>query len=328
MHATITDKAVRITPSLRYIGPCTDKKTGQVYPARVLDKWTKPTVLDPATGEVVSRGTFGRRSREYDRWVRGFGIPDGKIRAALREIKGYEYPKPTKTRGEARKFSTGSVRRLRLAAWQLNFDYMITLTYDVIPDVRKAKDDLNRYLTWLRSVGVKQYLWVAELQKRGAIHYHIIIPNGRYCDLLRQRIKVCLDGREHTRPRACVAWGRCAHLPVRVWLSAGRWERIRSVESARSYVGKYISKTGEGSQEFAGRRWGSFRFQRRVVSSSQLVRTFFRLKGWKQKDVVIGTEADEPSVALLLRIHARINGESNEQEVRHLGRTDSRRCLP
>jgi len=292
MQVTVSAGAVRVTPSLRYLGKRLDKRTGEVLPAKVLDKWTKPCIVDRYSGELISRSEDQRRNgRKRD--------SDG------REV--------WKTRGEARKFTTASVRNLRFASWQFPLEFMITLTYDVIPDVRKAKDDLNRYLTWLRSVGVTQYLWIAELQKRGALHYHIVIPNGKYCDLLRKRTKITVDGVVHYRPAACVAWGRCAHLPLRVWLSAGRFERVRSVEATRSYVRKYLSKGS--SQEFVGRRWGSHRFGKTKIQNARIVRAFFRAKGWKQRDVIIGTTEDPITVAMLRQIYERIHDAEEHEKV-------------
>lgn len=56
---------------------------------------------------------------------------------------------------------------------------MYTLTY------RGAKDWSPRHISgftrWLRAVQVKSYVWVAEMQRRGAVHYHALalLPSGQ-----------------------------------------------------------------------------------------------------------------------------------------------------
>jgi hypothetical protein len=61
---------------------------------------------------------------------------------------------------------------------------MITLTYAKVEDWQP--EHLTKYLdkvrNWLARRGLKfHYVWVAELQKRGAVHYHIIVwlPRGQ-----------------------------------------------------------------------------------------------------------------------------------------------------
>jgi hypothetical protein len=223
-----------------------------------------------------------------------------------------------KERGKVETFSFQSARRLRFASYSVNFDYMLTLTFASIPSPEYAKQCLNRYLTWLRSVGVKSYLWVAELQKRGAIHFHLILPEGPYCALLRQRVAFFVDGVKYLRPLACVAWGRCIDSPCRVWLSCGSWERVRVVENARRYLGKYLSKTSEGAGTFSGRKWGTHRFKKQVYANSRIVRAIFRSQSWKLKDTIWGCSAHVDTVT---RIIARFkqSEQEDEQEVRNLG---------
>jgi len=61
--------------------------------------------------------------------------------------------------------------------------WMFTLTYRGVDDWRPnhIKDFLQRIRVYLRRRGIGfHYVWVAELQKRGAVHYHAIIwlPRG------------------------------------------------------------------------------------------------------------------------------------------------------
>lgn len=59
---------------------------------------------------------------------------------------------------------------------------MITLTYRRVDQWRPTQiTEWSRY--WSREVG-RQYVWVAELQERGAVHYHFLssLPAGEYWD--------------------------------------------------------------------------------------------------------------------------------------------------
>lgn len=62
-----------------------------------------------------------------------------------------------------------------------NFDVdyakFVTLTYaENMQDIEQAAVDLNRWLMKVRrKCGKVRYLWVMEFQKRGAIHYHLLL---------------------------------------------------------------------------------------------------------------------------------------------------------
>lgn len=80
-------------------------------------------------------------------------------------------------RGVIRNFSVGSARRLRFVLRNLpkEFRYTITLTYpQIVNDIRNSKANLNAFLQWLRRRKI-DYVWVAEFQLRGAIHYHLVV---------------------------------------------------------------------------------------------------------------------------------------------------------
>lgn len=55
---------------------------------------------------------------------------------------------------------------------------MFTLTYKGVDDW--APRHISNFCKWLRAGGVVHYTWVAELQKRGAVHYHVLarLENG------------------------------------------------------------------------------------------------------------------------------------------------------
>jgi hypothetical protein len=56
--------------------------------------------------------------------------------------------------------------------------HMITLTYAGVGDW--GAHDVSRFVRWCRSKGARHYVWVAELQRRGAVHYHALVlwPHG------------------------------------------------------------------------------------------------------------------------------------------------------
>jgi hypothetical protein len=55
---------------------------------------------------------------------------------------------------------------------------MYTLTYRGVADW--SPRHISGFVRWLRSHGTRAYVWVAELQKRGAVHYHVLslLPSG------------------------------------------------------------------------------------------------------------------------------------------------------
>lgn len=81
-------------------------------------------------------------------------------------------------------------RRLRMAieAWAADLPpappagaLLITLTFAGNPDRSQAAGEVRRFVQILRVLlGVDRYFWFAELQKRGVIHYHIIILGRRF----------------------------------------------------------------------------------------------------------------------------------------------------
>jgi hypothetical protein len=99
--------------------------------------------------------------------------------------------------------------------------YMLTLTYRGVHDwkpehIRAALDHLRKWLK--RSYGWSlRYLWVMELQKRGAPHYHVVVWVPR--ELAPADL----------------------HLDARGWWPHGMTNSVRAVAPVR-YVMKYVSK--------------------------------------------------------------------------------------
>ena len=121
-----------------------------------------------------------------------------------------------------------------LAGWLLNFEpqirqqcVMVTLTYRGVDDWNKKhiSKALDAYRKWCsRHSIVCQYVWVAELQKRGAVHYHI----------------ACWLPKRLTMPK----WDKQG------WWQHGMTNNSKAKKSGGcAYLMKYMSKIG-GFHEF------------------------------------------------------------------------------
>lgn len=165
-------------------------------------------------------------------------------------------------RGEIRGFTEGSRRNLRwlLVNALVEFAVHATLTYHAHVDegdgeavaarnralVKRAKQDLNRLLTNLRSEA-GAYVWTQEFQGRGAIHFHVLFE------------------REVAERRLAVAWCRATGQlddPHALKHSV----RVAAVEDQRAarrylikYFGKEVQKRLPAGVERAGRFWSSSR---------------------------------------------------------------------
>ena len=77
----------------------------------------------------------------------------------------------------------------QVAKWRVAF---LTLTYAPAQqwDRRHISDCLRFVRTWLKSRGIRlRYVWVAEMQKRGVVHYHVVLwlPLGMKLPFLDDR---------------------------------------------------------------------------------------------------------------------------------------------
>jgi hypothetical protein len=105
---------------------------------------------------------------------------------------------------------------------------MITLSYpNNFPDDRESKKHLDHFMKRIiRKYPQFVYLWVAEKQKRGAIHYHIITTDF----IPKKLINTC--------------WGEI----VKKWCDKKGFEfktvlpNIKGVESPEKYITKYLLK--------------------------------------------------------------------------------------
>lgn len=112
---------------------------------------------------------------------------------------------------------------------------MITLSYPMhYPNDRFSKIHLDHFLKRMNRHATNfMYLWVAEKQKRGAIHFHIVTPNYIPKEIINK------------------AWSEI----VRKWYQKNNYEfkqvlpNVLSVNNASKYVTKYITKDENNSIE-------------------------------------------------------------------------------
>lgn len=123
---------------------------------------------------------------------------------------------------------------------------MLTLT---LPGVATAnhmqvkKLILDPFFTYCRNVlGLRNYVWVAELQERGEIHFHAIV--NEFLD----KDKVRAAWLRHCDNSGIIQGSTLGHRP------ATAIEACRSYKGSRSYAAKYLSK-GLKSGAIVGRIW-------------------------------------------------------------------------
>ena len=176
------------------------------------------------------------------------------------------------------------VKRLRRSVWAAGHlhgladhgrrppvAWMVTLTYVGVDDWRAdhisaASEQYRRHCARLRVPC--RYLWVAELQKRGAVHYHLIawLPKG---------VRMPHWDRETVSP---------AGRPVRAFWGHG----MTNVEEARTGVGylmKYLSKIGDAAVFPPHLRLYGVGG---LTSQARMVRGWYNLPEWAKRDHGVG----------------------------------------
>jgi len=103
--------------------------------------------------------------------------------------------------------------------------WFVTLTYRGIEDWRPShlREAIERYRLFCRAARLQcRYVWVAELQKRGAMHYHLLawLPNGQDMPFWDQ---------DHGRRKAFWPHG---------------WSNTQEAYAGVGYLMKYLSKLG------------------------------------------------------------------------------------
>lgn len=144
-----------------------------------------PPLKEP---ECISRATAGAAYLKFSFWGLSLSkqtFPPLKLRPklhAVHKITNVRYPIDTAVMRHAR-----LKRRVKAWSWSLN-DFMaaslnsrvrmvmITLTYR--PGVEWEPQHMNVFMRHVRKsngIGLLGYAWVAELQQRGAVHFHLLL---------------------------------------------------------------------------------------------------------------------------------------------------------
>lgn len=160
---------------------------------------------------------------------------------------------PGGKRGSISGFTAGSRRRLLALLHQLNRDRVpqlplfITLTYppEVNPTGKASKRDLDRFCRrLLRRHPNAAIIWKLEYQKRGAVHYHLLVFGVGFI----------------ARNEVANAWYEVVGSQLEKHRTAGtRVERVASWNGVVSYAAKYLGKVGgQVEDEAPGRFWGVY----------------------------------------------------------------------
>jgi hypothetical protein len=189
----------------------------------------------------------------------------------------YSYPCPPFNHARASleaktytgKMSPGAVKRIRTAVdvllqkspvkemrnpitlkwlrFRLTFVTLTISSTALIPHRIAYKQGLEPFLRWFRRKGCRDYVWKAELQERGQIHYHITANQFVRYDEVRS---------EWNRLQASAGW--LVEFQERFKHSNPNSTDIRAVRESSEiggYLAKYMSK-GEERGAIDGKAWG------------------------------------------------------------------------
>lgn len=121
----------------------------------------------------------------------------------------------------------------------------ITLTYPInMQDDKTGRKQLNNFIFSLQKKGfMKRYLWKAEAQQSGSLHYHLISDQFIKKDTIRTE------------------WNKVIKSQIQQWDNekepfGTRIETIKDHNKAFIYILKYITKSSE-RRTIQGNKWGS-----------------------------------------------------------------------
>ncbi len=132
-----------------------------------------------------------------------------------------------------------------------NYTTFVTLTLSskqVHSDNEIKRKLLNTFIIYVKRVHkVQEYIWRAEAQKNGNIHFHLFLDKYIHYSQLRKLWNGVQEGLGYI--------SRFKELHGHTNANSTDIERIRSVKGASIYVAKYISKKSE-YRKIDGRIWG------------------------------------------------------------------------
>lgn len=154
-------------------------------------------------------------------------------------------------RGKVSGFSRNSQSRLRSLLNSIVFDTVdfVTLTYRYnIQDAKRAYADLKEFARRVRAqYGRVGIVWRAELQKRGAIHYHVFVFDAPKVLDLCSYCEIWLDVTKQVGDTAARKYG----------VNVTKFDRLGASDIGVivTYLVKYAAKDGGAP---GGRQWGVF----------------------------------------------------------------------
>jgi len=192
----------------------------------------------------------------------------------------YEQEQKTDKKTKKKRLYTIDKKKVRSACIELwkrkkgKFVLFITVTFPGNPTEKQTCKVWDAFLDNLRKTyGITQYVWVKEYQKRGVIHYHILLDTV-FIDIVRL---------QRTFNRICFNQG----IPVsNNSVRLGNQPRVFGVKRIKNYLSKYMAKTADRYDVFEGRAYDYSNFFQlyEIVDFPtfiDLVSTFKGVKVWE-----------------------------------------------
>lgn len=163
-------------------------------------------------------------------------------------------------------WASGHLHGIADAGFRAPVCWFVTLTYRGVADWRPdhISKAIERFRGWCRFVGIAcRYTWVAELQGRGAVHYHLLawLPAG---------VRMPFWDRRQGRRAAFWTHGMSETEPAR---------------SGVGYLMKYLSKLGELTRFPKGLRLYGIGG---LTNEARAVRGWFNLPQWAKNGFGVG----------------------------------------
>ncbi|MEX1143480.1 MAG: hypothetical protein WEC16_01460 [Anaerolineales bacterium] len=164
---------------------------------------------------------------------------------------------------------------------------MVTLTYRNIEDWQpKHVTQFIRKVRRVLGLGLLGYFWVAEMQQRGAVHYHVVLA---------------------------VRHGARMPKPDEAGLWVHGLTRIELVRHVYAYLSKYLQKDGQKAKFPRGIRTFGYSF---YVLKDNI--KLFKLPSWLQENIC-GRVAEQDDLSstkgLIKRSKAATNAENSSSKV-------------
>lgn len=229
---------------------------------------------------IVANAACMERSRASAVGAAAAGLVPSKT--TLKSVVSFSKPVVAERRVKRLKksvWASGHLHKLGENGFRPPVCWFITLTYDTNGTLGRGRHDwapehiskaIQGYRNWCKARGFAcRYTWVAELQGRGTVHYHLLawLPVGVNMPF----------------------WDKCTRTPMRQQVVSPWWPHgMSNREEAYSGVGylmKYLSKLGELTQFPKGLRLYGIGG---LVQQGKDVRTWLNLPEWVKRDHGVG----------------------------------------